>query len=158
MFGLGGMYVEVLKDVAFRLAPLSQWDAQAMIHELKSLPLLTGYRGQPAVDLAALERTLLQVSALAEAYPEIKELDLNPVFAYPNGCLAVDARVVLHAEGAITAPRPLSATMRATLARAFNPRAAALVVHTRAMNYKKLPSHNTVQGKLYAVKLNDREL
>ncbi|TMA61341.1 MAG: hypothetical protein E6J80_00425, partial [Deltaproteobacteria bacterium] len=57
MFGLGGVSVEVLKDVAFRLAPLSQWDAQAMIHEIKSLPLLSGYRGQPAVDLTALERT-----------------------------------------------------------------------------------------------------
>ena len=158
MFGLGGMYVEVLKDVAFRLAPLSQWDAQAMIHELKSLPLLTGYRGQPAVDLAALERTLLQVSALAEAYPEIKELDLNPVFAYPNGCLAVDARVVLHAEGAITAPRPLSATMRATLARAFNPRAVAVVGDKRAMNYMWLRSQSTFQGKVYSVQTDEREL
>ena len=158
MFGLGGMYVEVLKDVAFRLAPLSQWDAQAMIHEIKSLPLLTGYRGQPAVDLAALERTLLQVSALAEAYPEIKELDLNPVFAYPDGCLAVDARVVLHAEGAITAPRPLSATMRATLARAFNPRAVAVVGDKRAMNYMWLRSQSTFQGKVYSVQIDEREL
>ena len=158
MFGLGGMHVEVLKDVAFRLAPLSQWDAQAMIHDLKSLPLLTGYRGQPAVDLAALERTLLQVSALAEAYPEIKELDLNPVFAYPDGCLAVDARVVLHAEGAITAPRPLSATMRATLARAFNPRAVAVVGDKRAMNYMWLRSQSTFQGKVYSVQTDEREL
>jgi len=115
------VYVEVLKDVAFRLAPLSQRDAQSMIREIKSLPLLTGFRGQPAVDLAALEQVLLQVSALAEAHPEIKELDLNPVFAYAQGCLAVDARVVLHAEGAVTAPRPLSAATRATLERVFNP-------------------------------------
>ena len=157
MFGLGGMYVEVLKDVAFRLAPLSQWDAQAMIHELKSLPLLTGYRGQPAVDLAALERTLLQVSALAEAHPEIKELDLNPVFAHPNGCLAVDARVVLHAEGAITAPRPLSTTMRVTLARAFNPRTVAVVGDKRAMNYMWLRSQSTFQGKVYSVQIDERE-
>jgi len=150
--------VEVLKDVAFRLAPLSQWDAQAMIHEIKSLPLLSGYRGQPAVDLTALERTLLQVSALAEACPEIKELDLNPVFAYPDGCLAVDARVVLHAEGATTAPRPLSATMRATLARAFNPRAVAVVGDKRAMNYMWLRSQSTFQGKVYSVQIDEREL
>ncbi len=158
MFGLGGVSVEVLKDVAFRLAPLSQWDAQAMIHEIKSLPLLSGYRGQPAVDLTALERTLLQVSALAEACPEIKELDLNPVFAYPDGCLAVDARVVLHAEGATTAPRPLSATMRATLARAFNPRAVAVVGDKRAMNYMWLRSQSTFQGKVYSVQIDEREL
>ncbi len=148
----------MLKDVAFRLAPLSQWDAQAMIHEIKSLPLLSGYRGQPAVDLTALERTLLQVSALAEACPEIKELDLNPVFAYPDGCLAVDARVVLHAEGATTAPRPLSATMRATLARAFNPRAVAVVGDKRAMNYMWLRSQSTFQGKVYSVQIDEREL
>ncbi|HJY81907.1 MAG TPA: acetate--CoA ligase family protein [Candidatus Binatia bacterium] len=158
MFGLGGVYVEVLKDVAFRLAPLSQRDAQSMIREIKSLPLLTGFRGQPAVDLAALERVLLQVSALAEAHPQIKELDLNPVFAYPQGCLAVDARVVLHAEGAVTTPRPLSAATRAALERAFNPKAVAVIGDKRAMNYMWLRSQKAFRGKVYSVQIDEREL
>jgi acyl-CoA synthetase (NDP forming) len=158
MFGLGGVYVEVLKDVAFRLAPLSRRDAQSMIRESKSLPLLTGFRGQPAVDLAALEYVLLQVSALAEAHPEIKELDLNPVFAYPQGCLAVDARVVLHAEGAVTTPRPLSAATRAALERAFNPKAVAVIGDKRAMNYMWLRSQKAFQGKVYSVQIDEREL
>src|SRR5215510_40450 len=158
MFGLGGVYVEVLKDVSFRLAPLSRRDAQTMIGEIKSLPLLTGFRGQPAVDLAALERVLLQVSALAEAHPEMKELDLNPVFAYPQGCLAVDARVVLHAVGAVPHPRPLSAATRAALERAFNPKAVAVIGDKRAMNYMWLRSQKTFQGKVYSVQIDEREL
>ncbi|MBI3797495.1 MAG: acetate--CoA ligase family protein, partial [Deltaproteobacteria bacterium] len=158
MFGLGGVYVEVLKDVSFRLAPLSPRDAHDMIREIKSLPLLTGFRGQPAVDLTALEQVLLQVSALAEAHPEIKELDLNPVFAYPQGCLAVDARVVLHAAGAVPQPRPLSAATRAALTRAFNPKVVAVIGDKRAMNYMWLRSQKTFQGKVYSVQIDEREL
>jgi acyl-CoA synthetase (NDP forming) len=158
MFGLGGVYVEVLQDVAFRLAPLSRRDARSMLREIKSLPLLTGSRGQPAADLAALEHVLLQVSALAEAHPAIKELDLNPVFAYPQGCLAVDARVVLHAVGAAPTPRPLSAATRATLARAFNPKAVAVIGDKRAMNYMWLRSQKAFQGKVYSVQIDEREL
>ncbi len=158
MFGLGGVSVEVLKDVAFRLAPLSRRDAQSMIREIKSLPLLTGSRGRPVADLAALDQVLLQVSALVEAHPEIKELDLNPVFAYPHGCLAVDARVVLHAAGAATTPRPLSAATRATLERAFNPKAVAVIGDKRAMNYMWLRSQRAFQGKVYSVQIDEREL
>jgi acyl-CoA synthetase (NDP forming) len=158
MFGLGGVHVEVLKDVAFRLAPLSQHDAQVMIREIKGLPLLTGYRGQPAVDLTALEQVLLQLSALAEAHPEIKELDLNPVFAYANGCLAVDARVALHAAGTATTPRPPSPATRATLGRAFNPRTVAVIGDKRAMNYMWLRSQSKFQGKVYSVQIDEREL
>ncbi|MGH7963519.1 MAG: acetate--CoA ligase family protein, partial [Candidatus Binatia bacterium] len=158
MFGLGGTHVEVLKDVAFRLAPLSQRDARTMIHEIKGLPLLTGYRGQAAVDLAALEQVLLQVSALAEAHPEIKELDLNPVFAYPEGCLAVDARISLHPEGTLPTPRPLSPTTRAMLERVFNPKAVAVIGDKQAMNYLWLRSQRTFQGKVYSVQIDEREL
>ena len=115
MFGLGGVHVEVLKDVAFRVAPLRPQDAARMIREISGFPLLTGHRGQAAVDLAALEQTLLSLSALAEAQPDIQELDLNPVFAYADGCLAVDAHVVLHAGGPRALPRPLSDETRAAL-------------------------------------------
>lgn len=158
MFGLGGVAVEVLKDVAFRLPPLTQRDAGAMIREIRGLPLLTGYRGQLAVDLAALERLLLQVSALAEAHPEIRELDLNPVFAYADGCLAVDARVVLHSEGATASPRPVSPATRAQLARVFNPKVVAVIGDKRANNYMWLRGQSTFQGKVYSVQIDEREL
>jgi len=96
MFGLGGILVEVLKDVAFRLVPLTRRDAREMIREIKSYPLLEGYRGQEPADITALEETLLRLSDFIERYPEIKELDLNPIFAYKDGLVAVDARVILE--------------------------------------------------------------
>ncbi len=95
MFGLGGVLVEVLKDVAFRVVPITTRDAQQMIHDIQGFPLLQGYRGQPAADLAALEGLLVGVSNFIEGHPQVEELDLNPVFAYPKGALAVDARIVL---------------------------------------------------------------
>jgi acyl-CoA synthetase (NDP forming) len=95
MFGLGGIMVEVLKDVAFRVVPLEPKDAASMIQDIKGKPVLDGVRGQPAADIAALESTILGVSQLVQAHPEIRELDLNPVFAYPDGALAVDARIVV---------------------------------------------------------------
>jgi len=95
MFGLGGIMVEVLKDVSFRLVPLSEKDAGQMIAEINGKPVLDGVRGQPPADLAALRSTILKVSELVERHPEIRELDLNPVFAYPDGALAVDARIVV---------------------------------------------------------------
>ncbi len=98
MFGLGGVLVEVLKDVAFRIVPLAPRDAKQMIREIKGYPLLEGYRGQPPCDVGALERMLLKLSEFVEAHPEIAELDLNPVFSYPDGAVAVDARVVLEKE------------------------------------------------------------
>jgi acyl-CoA synthetase (NDP forming) len=95
MFGLGGVLVEVLKDVAFRVVPLDARDARQMVHEIKGYPLLEGYRGQDPADVAKLEQLLLKVSAFVEAHPEVAELDLNPVFAYKDGAIAVDARIVL---------------------------------------------------------------
>jgi acyl-CoA synthetase (NDP forming) len=95
MFGLGGVLVEVLKDVAFRIVPLEARDARQMIREIKGFPVLEGFRGQEPADLEALEKLLLKVSAFVEAHPEIEELDLNPVFAYKDGALAVDARIVV---------------------------------------------------------------
>jgi acyl-CoA synthetase (NDP forming) len=96
MFGLGGVLVEVLKDVAFRVVPLMPRDAKQMIHDIQGFPLLEGYRGQPPADLAAIESLLMSVSAFVEQHPDIVELDLNPVFAYPKGAVAVDARIVLR--------------------------------------------------------------
>ena len=95
MFGLGGILVEVLKDVAFRIVPLEPKDARQMVREIKSFPVLEGVRGQPPADIEALEDLILKISAFVDAHPEIEELDLNPVFAYPDGALAVDARIVV---------------------------------------------------------------
>ena len=95
MFGLGGILVEVLKDVSFRLVPITPRDARQMVQEIKGRPLLEGYRGQEPADVAALEKLLLRLSDFIEAHPEIAELDLNPIFAYKDGALAVDARVIL---------------------------------------------------------------
>lgn len=97
MFGLGGIMVEVLKDVSFRLVPLEEKDADQMINEIKGRPVLAGVRGQPPADVAALKQAILKVSQFVEAHPEVQELDLNPVFAYPDGALAVDARIVISA-------------------------------------------------------------
>jgi len=96
MFGLGGIFVEVLKDVSFRIVPLTRKDAAAVIREIRGYPLLDGYRGAPAIDVQSLEDLLLQLSNFVLEYPEIKELDLNPVFCYSQGNLAVDARVILE--------------------------------------------------------------
>ena len=95
MFGLGGIMVEVLKDVAFRIVPLEERDAAEMLKEIKGYPVLQGVRGQEPADQAALQEVILQVATFVEQHPEIAELDLNPVFVYPKGAIAVDARVVL---------------------------------------------------------------
>jgi acyl-CoA synthetase (NDP forming) len=94
-FGLGGIHVEILGDVQFRITPLTDRDAAEIIRGIKGYRLLTGYRGHPPADLDALEETLLRVSRLVEEIPEISELDLNPIFALPpgQGCRIVDARI-----------------------------------------------------------------
>ncbi|MBI3356398.1 MAG: acetate--CoA ligase family protein [Nitrospirae bacterium] len=101
-FGLGGIHVEILGDVQFRVAPLTDRDAAEMVRGIKGYRLLTGYRGQPAADVKALEAVLLRISQLVEEIPEISELDLNPIFALPTGqgCKIVDARI------RIEPPRP----------------------------------------------------
>jgi acyl-CoA synthetase (NDP forming) len=96
MCGLGGVFVEVLQDVSFRLIPLQRRDARQMLSELRGRRLLEGVRGRPPVDAQALEDLFLRVSRLVEQRPEIRELDLNPVLAYPDGALAVDARALLE--------------------------------------------------------------
>ncbi len=98
MFGLGGVFVEVLKDVAFRIVPLVRRDASQMIREIKGYPLLEGYRGQEPANITVLEDLLLKLSDFVDKTPQIKELDLNPIMAYSDGAVAVDARVILEAQ------------------------------------------------------------
>ncbi len=96
MFGLGGILVEVLKDVSFRIVPVTERDAREMIREIKGYPVLEGYRGQKPASIPALEKLIVKVSQFIEKNPQIKELDLNPIFAYPDKAIAVDARIILE--------------------------------------------------------------
>ena len=96
MFGLGGILVELLRDVSIRHVPLTARDARQMIRDIKSLPMLQGFRQYPPCDLEKLEEAILNLSQFLEKHPEIKELDLNPILCYPKGLVAVDARVILE--------------------------------------------------------------
>lgn len=96
MFGLGGILVELLKDVSFRIVPVTKRDAAEMIKEIKGYPLLEGYRGQEPANIDALQDIIVRVSQFVERTPEIKELDLNPIFAYKDRVVAVDTRIILE--------------------------------------------------------------
>ncbi len=96
MFGLGGIFVEVFEDVSFRVAPLTYEDAEDMIKDIKGYKLLTGYRGSEPVDIDSLKEALVKVGEIGLELDEVVEMDLNPVMAYPNGVMVVDARVILR--------------------------------------------------------------
>jgi acyl-CoA synthetase (NDP forming) len=100
MFGLGGTLVEVIGDVTLRVLPIDRRDASAMIDELRGRQILDGYRGRKGADRAELEELLVRVSNLVVNDPSIRELDLNPVMAYRDGNLVLDARAVVTAENA----------------------------------------------------------
>jgi acetyl-CoA synthetase (ADP-forming) len=95
MFGLGGVFVEILKDVTFRIAPIGESDAKSMIKEIKAYPILQGYRGQPPVDEGAIVNILLAASRLLMDLPMINQMDLNPIMAYEKGASVVDARILI---------------------------------------------------------------
>ena len=95
MFGIGGILVELLEDVSFRIAPITEYDAKEMIHEIKGFPILDGYRGKPKADIDAIVDALLKISDLVVKNEEIFEMDLNPVFIYDKGISCVDARIIL---------------------------------------------------------------
>jgi acyl-CoA synthetase (NDP forming) len=94
-FGLGGIHVEILADVRFRVLPLTDKDARELIRETRGYRLLQGYRGHPPADIAAVEDVLLRVACMVEGLPQIRELDLNPVFALAPGagCRVADVRI-----------------------------------------------------------------
>jgi len=96
MFGLGGIFVEVLKDVTFRIAPITEDEAREMITEVKAYPLLKGYRNMPPADIEAIVQILLNASRFVMEHQEIKELDLNPIMVYEKGAKTVDARIILE--------------------------------------------------------------
>ena len=95
MFGLGGIFVEVLKDVSFRIIPLEERDAREMITEIKGYKILKGTRGEPPKDIKAIKDLLMKISQMSMENPEIKEIDLNPVFIFEKGLQVIDARIIL---------------------------------------------------------------
>jgi acyl-CoA synthetase (NDP forming) len=99
MFGLGGVFVEILEDISLRIAPLRRQDAAAMLREIKGYAVLNGYRGREPVATAKLVEMIMAVSAFAVANPEVAALDLNPVLAYSDDAVAVDARIVMKKSG-----------------------------------------------------------
>ena len=97
MFGLGGVFVEALKDVTFRLAPMWQSSAENMVRSIKAYQVLKGIRGNPPSDIKAVTLSLLRLSEMVSNHPEIKELDINPLIVYPEGqgCIVADSRIIL---------------------------------------------------------------
>lgn len=95
MFGLGGIYVEVLKDVAFTMLPIDKSEALEMIKSIKSYKILNGYRGDKPKDIASIQELLTNLGSLALDNPEIKEIDINPFFVYEKGLKIVDARIII---------------------------------------------------------------
>jgi len=150
MFGLGGVFVEVLKDVSFRSIPISASDARDMIEEIKGYALLRGYRGISA-DIDALEKLLMSISDFVMENPDISEMDLNPVFLYPDGYMVVDARIILGE------PRPKAcAPVKQDLHDLFYPQSIAVIGASGTPGklgwnvFTNLVSHN-FKGKLYPI-------
>jgi acetyltransferase len=95
MFGLGGIYVEVFKDVTFRIAPIRELSAQRMIEQIKGHKILRGFRGEPSSDMGAIAECIERLSQLVMDFPEIEEMDINPLMALPSGARVVDARILI---------------------------------------------------------------
>ena len=126
-FGLGGTLVEVFKDVTFRLAPASHDDALSMLDGIAAAPVLRGVRGQPGVDRTALATMIQNVSQLVGDFPEISELDLNPVFATVQGAIAADVRILVDFVSAPTRYRPSQEVIVQQMNRIMKPDAVAVI-------------------------------
>ena len=127
MFGLGGVFVETLQDTTFRLAPTTPTEALRMLDDVRGAAILRGVRGLPAADREALAALIVNVSQLAADFPEISEIDLNPVMASANGAIAVDARFVVDLATHPQPPRPQAWEMRAAMRRILMPDAIAVI-------------------------------
>ncbi len=162
MFGLGGIFVELLEDVSFRVIPISKLDASEMIKEIKGYRILTGFRGHPPLDLKALEEMLIRVSDFIQANPQIKELDLNPVFAYPEGAIAVDARIILED----AQPAVVTSNKRANLGKLdglFYPKSVAVAgasnnPTSRGYDFMQHLINFGYKGKIYPINLKSPEV
>ncbi len=127
MFGQGGVFVETLQDTTFRLAPTTQTEARRMLGEIRGAAMLRGVRGVPAADQEVLSALIVKVSQLAADFPEISEVDLNPVMASAAGVIAVDARLIVDFAVKTPPPRPYAWEMRAAMRRILMPDAIAVI-------------------------------
>ena len=153
MFGLGGIFTEVLRDVTFRVLPIDAPAAAEMIGEIRGSRLLTGYRGHSA-DVEALKDLLCRVSSLVCSHPEIRELDLNPVFLYPSGAVAVDARMFVD-NGPALKPHAAPAGT-GNLKDFFYPKSIAVLGATDSegkLGYNVIRNliHHGFEGRLYPI-------
>jgi len=126
-FGLGGVLVEVLKDITFRLAPCTQEDALSMLDGIQAAEMLKGVRGSDPVNREALSRLIVSVSQLVADFPEISEMDLNPVFASKDGAIAADVRIVVDFSVKTPRHRPPEDQVLASMKRIIQPKSVAVI-------------------------------
>ncbi len=160
MVGLGGTLVEIFKDTALRIAPITTTAARAMLGELRGVALLKGARGNAPADLDAIADLIAKISEFAAAHTEVREMDLNPVAVYSKGLRVLDARVLLDPAGAESAPAPdpRHAQRIENLRRAFDARTVAVIGDKRMGGYLWLRAMSRFSGKLYSVQIDPNEI
>ncbi len=156
--GLGGIFVELLKDTALRLAPVDAKEARAMLLSLRGAAMLHGARGGVAVDIDAIANAIAGLSEFAAATPEIKEMDLNPIVAYPSGVIALDARVLIGPKSPPVNADPRHAERIENLKRAFEPKVAVVIGDKKMGGYMWLRALKRFTGKLYSVQIDPNEI
>jgi acetate---CoA ligase (ADP-forming) len=160
MVGLGGTLVEIFKDTALRIAPITAAGARAMLSELRGVALLKGARGNAPADLDAIADLIAKISEFAAAHAEVREMDLNPVVAYPKGLRVLDARMLVDLAGAQSAPAadPRHAQRIENLRCGFDARTVAVVGDKRMGGYLWLRAMSRFAGKLYSVQIDPNEV
>jgi len=157
--GLGGVFVEIFADTAFRLAPIDRREARAMLDELRGSAILRGARGGKPIDLDSVAALLATLSEFAASHPEVKELDLNPIVAYEHGLAVLDARVLLDSAQTPAAEADPNRSRRLeNLAQAFKARSVAVIGDKRAGGYMWLRAMKRFTGKLYSVQIDPKEI
>ena len=162
-FGMGGVLVEVLKDVTFRLAPATREDAASMLDGIQAAEILKGVRGAKPVNREALQDTIVRVSQLVSDFPEISEMDLNPVFASDEGAIAADVRIVLNFEQKPARFRPDEKAVVTSMKRIMQPKSVAVVgASNEAGKIGNSVMKNLInggyQGKIYPINPKDAEV
>ncbi len=165
MVGLGGVFVEVLKDTAVRIAPVDNREARAMLAELRSAALLDGVRGSVAVDRDAIAELLVRISELAARRAEIREMDLNPIAAYASGLSVLDARILLdrevkdaaHGQMPAAEAAALQARRQENLRRALKPRTAIVIGDRGSRDFMWLRALDNFKGKRFSVQPDAKE-
>ncbi len=160
MVGLGGTLVEIFKDTALRIAPVTAAGARAMLGELRAVALLKGARGNAPADHDAIAELIAKISEFAAAHAEVREMDLNPVVAYSRGLRVLDARMLLNLAGASSAPAadPRRPQRIENLRRGFDARTVAVIGDKRMGGYLWLRAMSRFAGKLYSVQIDPNEI